>query len=72
MESAGNGNMAQMNVQIPTKLTLGDNYQRNWKIFKQRFNSYAELTDLKAKPLIKQRAFFINLLDDHALDISGA
>ena len=63
------GNMTQIHVQIPNKLTLGDNHQRNWKIFKQRFNSYVELTDLKRQQQSKQRALFINLLDDDALDM---
>ena len=61
--------VSTMHVQMPNKLALGDNPSRNWKLFKQRLESYATLTELKSQPGARQQALFINLLEDDALEL---
>jgi hypothetical protein len=55
-------------VKLPDRLSLGPTAPKNWKIFKQRWDTYSIITDLNTLPLQKQKAFFIHCLDDDALD----
>ena len=56
-------------IKLPNCLTLGENAIKNWKIFKQRWTTYATLTDLATEyDLSKQKALFTHCLDDDALE----
>ena len=59
-------------VKMPDPLTLGTTATKNWKIFKQRWNTYAVITDFETMPANKQRAFFIHCLADDALEAFNA
>ena len=41
---------------------------KNWKIFRQRWESYVLLTSVDQQDLAKQKAIFINCLDDESLE----
>ena len=41
----------------------------NWKLFKQKWNNYAIITDLKVQPAEYQVALFLHTLGDEALKI---
>ena len=53
----------------PSKLCLSTNIQEAWKLFKQRWISYAVLSCLSAMPGPVQIALFLHCLDDGALRI---
>lgn len=57
-----------MAVKMPDRLSLGPNSTKNWKIFKQRWETYAVITDLSKFGVKKQRATFVYCLDDDALE----
>ena len=56
------------NVNPPDRLSLGPAAAKNWKIFSQRWNTYAVITDLSQINPGKQRALFLHCLDDDALE----
>ena len=56
-------------VKPPSRFCLGDNNLRQWKLFKQRWTGYSSLTELGRQPIEKQRSFFLQLLDDDALEL---
>ena len=53
----------------PSKLSLVSNIQESWKLFKQRWISYAVLSCLSSMPVAVQVALFLHCLDDDALRI---
>ena len=53
----------------PSKLCLSTNIQEAWKLFKQRWISYAVLSCLSSMPTAVQVALFLHCLDDDALRI---
>ena len=55
-------------IKMPDRLSLGGNAIKNWKLFKQRWQTYSVITELNTLPAIKQRAIFIHCLDDDALE----
>ncbi|KAA0194371.1 hypothetical protein HAZT_HAZT009090 [Hyalella azteca] len=55
-------------LKMPDRMTLGNNAVKNWKIFKQRWETYTVITDFSSISTVKQKAFFIHCLDDDALD----
>ena len=56
------------NIRLPDQLHLGENAVKNWKIFRQRWESYVLLTSVDQQDLAKQKAIFINCLDDESLE----
>ena len=61
--------LSMMQFQMPNRFALCENNVRNWKLFKQRLISYATITDLEKQLPQKQQAFFINLLENDALEL---
>ena len=55
-------------VYAPERLHLENNAIKNWKMFRQRWNTYTILADINELPTIKQQALFMNCLGDDALD----
>ena len=55
-------------IRLPERLSLGDNAVKNWKLFRQRWETYAIITDINTLPLVKQKAIFIHCLEDEALE----
>ena len=62
----------QFNVKVsirqPDRFVLGDSSVKNWKIFRQRWETYATITDLDANALPKKKAMFIHCLENDALE----
>ena len=56
-------------IKPPDKLVLGSNSVENWKLFKQRWNTYALLSRLEHLEHKFQVALFLHSLDDEALRI---
>ena len=55
-------------VHAPDRLHLENNAIKNWKMFKQRWNTCTILADINELPTMKQQALFMNCLGDDALD----
>ena len=53
----------------PQPLTLGNNPMENWKLFKQRWQTYSLLASLDQRPNRYQVAMFTHTLSDEALKI---
>ena len=51
----------------PSRLTLGANIQESWKLFKQRWDTYAVLSQVSTLQRNVQVALFLHCLDDDAL-----
>ena len=56
-------------VKPPNAFTLGSNLLDNWKIFKQRWNTYSILSQLGKQPREVQVALFLHTLADDALKV---
>ena len=54
-------------IKPPDKFILGPNPIESWKLFKQRWDSYAILTNLSARPHKVQVALLTSRLADDAL-----
>lgn len=57
-----------MAVKMPDRLSLNTNATKNWKIFRQRWQTYSTITDLNKLGIKKQKATFSYCLDDDALE----
>ena len=55
-------------VKLPDRLSLGSNAVKNWKLFKQRWDTYSIITELPSMSREKQVAIFTHCLDDDALE----
>ena len=56
-------------VKPPNSFTLGSNLLENWKIFKQRWHTYAILSQLDKQPREVQVALFLHTLADDSLKV---
>lgn len=59
-------------VRLPERLTLAGNAVRNWKLFKQRWETYSIITELDKFTETKRKALFLHSLDDDALEAYNA
>ena len=62
----GNSRMAA--IKLPDRLSLGTCAAKNWKLFKQRWDTYSIITELSELSNVKQKALFVHCLDDDALE----
>ena len=68
-ETIGTGIETKMAaIRLPEQLSLGDNSIKNWKLFRQRWETYSIITDLEKLHLNKQKAIFLHCLSDDALE----
>ncbi|GFO45287.1 polyprotein [Plakobranchus ocellatus] len=51
----------------PSRLTLGTNIEESWKLFKQRWDTYAVLSQVSSLQREVQVVLFLHCLDDDAL-----
>lgn len=56
-------------IKPPNPLTLGSNPTENWKLFKQRYKTYALLAQLDKQTQAYQTAMFTHCLSDEALKV---
>ena len=59
---------AMRHIRPPERLHLGENAVKHWKIFRQRWESYALISGVDTMELPKQKALFIHCLEDEALE----
>ena len=70
----GNGATSSFisNVPLPPRLHLGGNLSENWKQWKQIYDAYETVTDLKSKPDNFRVAAFITCIGPEALNIHNS
>ena len=56
-------------VKPPQRFNLGTNILENWKIFQQRWQTYAILSQLESQPAKVQVTLFLHTLADDALRV---
>ena len=56
-------------IKPPQQFSLGSNILEKWKIFKQRWKTYAVLSNLESQPAEVQVALFLHVLADDALKV---
>ena len=56
-------------IKPPQQFSLGSNILEKWKIFKQRWQTYAVLSNLESQPAEVQVALFLHVLADDALKV---
>ncbi|XP_064110604.1 uncharacterized protein LOC135218310 [Macrobrachium nipponense] len=56
-------------IKPPQRFSLSSNVLENWKIFKQRWDTFEILSELQAKPRKVQAALFLHTLADDALKV---
>ena len=56
-------------IKPPQRFNLGTNILENWKIFKQRWQTYAILSQLESQPAKVQVALYLHTLADDALRV---
>ena len=63
-----NNNVTKVWVRPPDRFALGDNCVKNWKLFRQRWETYATITDLSTIAQPKKKAIFLRCLENDALE----